>query len=235
MRTYNDLDDGVRLYFKNVKEFATLTKTKERRLLEDYRIKGNIESRNTLINSNLKYACSIANSYRGKGVDFCELISEANRGLIDAIDKYDLNRDVKLISYAKWWIMQRLGAYITNRIKHSGDDLPSDHQDQYDDNDDNIQSETCHNKQYESLVADDIDNERKNEERKQIIYSLLEHLDERERDIIELYYGINGEQLNLEEIGSIYGITKERTRQIMESAMKKIRSHAMLIDKAICY
>ena len=131
--------------------------------------------------------------------------------------------------------MQRLGAYITNRIKHSGDDLPSDHQDQYDDNDDNIQSETCHNKQYESLVADDIDNERKNEERKQIIYSLLEHLDERERDIIELYYGINGEQLNLEEIGSIYGITKERTRQIMESAMKKIRSHAMLIDKAICY
>ena len=52
---------------------------------------------------------------------------------------------------------------------------------------------------------------------------------------IELYYGINGEQLNLEEIGSIYGITKERTRQIMESAMKKIRSHAMLIDKAICY
>ena len=51
MRTYNDLDDGVRLYFKNVKEFATLTKTKERRLLEDYRIKGNIESRNKLINS----------------------------------------------------------------------------------------------------------------------------------------------------------------------------------------
>ena len=57
---------------------------------------GNLSSRNKLINSNLKYACSLANSYRGRGVDFSELISEANSGLIESIDRFDTKQNVKL-------------------------------------------------------------------------------------------------------------------------------------------
>lgn len=232
----NDIDEGVKEYFNNVKSFTSLKKNEERKLLEDYLIKGNLSSRNELIKSNLKYAISLANNYRGKGVDYSELISEANSGLIEAIEKFDLSKDVKLITYAKWWIMQRLNLCITNKYKHMADELPNDHQEQNDDDSDGDNScDKYNNKYYENLVIDEIDLNKNNEDKKQLLSKLLDNLSEREREIIELYYGINGRQYNLEDVGIIYGITKERTRQIIESAFKKVRSRALLIDTPIYF
>lgn len=56
----------------------------------------------------------------------------------------------------------------------------------------------------------------------------LSGLDERERDIIECYFGINreSEAMTLEGIGDKYGITKERVRQVKERAIKKLRHNA---------
>lgn len=48
-------------------------------------------------------------------------------------------------------------------------------------------------------------------------------LTQRERDIIRTFYGINCEQLPLEEIGEKYGLTRERVRQIREKAIKRLR------------
>lgn len=229
-----DIDDCVKNYFNNVKTYTPLKKKDERMLLEDYLKNGNLTARNKLINANLKYACTIANTYRGKGVDFSELISEANSGLIESIEKFDLSKDVKLITYAKWWIMQRLNLCITNKFKHVASELPSDHQEQIaTDSDD--KSEVSINKEYEALVADDIDYDKNNEDRKILLNKLLGNLSERERDIIELYYGINCKNHNLEDVGKIYGITKERTRQIIESAFKKVRTSALLIDEPIYF
>jgi RNA polymerase primary sigma factor len=56
----------------------------------------------------------------------------------------------------------------------------------------------------------------------------LEILDERERKIIECYFGINidSEAMTLEAIGERYGLTKERIRQIKEKAIRKLRHNA---------
>jgi RNA polymerase primary sigma factor len=56
----------------------------------------------------------------------------------------------------------------------------------------------------------------------------LEVLDERERKIIECYFGINidSEAMTLEAIGERYGLTKERIRQIKEKAIRKLRHNA---------
>ena len=56
----------------------------------------------------------------------------------------------------------------------------------------------------------------------------LSVLDERERDIIECYYGLNENYapMNLEDIGDNYGLTKERIRQIKEKAIRKLRSNS---------
>jgi RNA polymerase primary sigma factor len=53
-------------------------------------------------------------------------------------------------------------------------------------------------------------------------------LDERERVIIESYFGINTdcEAMTLEAIGEKYGLTKERIRQIKEKAIRKLRHNA---------
>ena len=56
----------------------------------------------------------------------------------------------------------------------------------------------------------------------------LEILSERERDIIEHYYGVNTdcEPMTLEAIGEKYSLTKERIRQIKEKSLRKLRHNA---------
>jgi RNA polymerase primary sigma factor len=52
----------------------------------------------------------------------------------------------------------------------------------------------------------------------------LEVLNDRERDIIEMSFGISQPEMTLEEIGDRFGLTRERVRQIREKAIRKLRS-----------
>ena len=51
----------------------------------------------------------------------------------------------------------------------------------------------------------------------------LSMLNERERDIVEMSFGINHQEMTLEEIGERFGLTRERVRQIREKAIRKLR------------
>ena len=51
----------------------------------------------------------------------------------------------------------------------------------------------------------------------------LSTLTERERDIIKLFFGINTQEMTLEEIGEKFGLTRERVRQIKEEAIRRLR------------
>ena len=51
----------------------------------------------------------------------------------------------------------------------------------------------------------------------------LSTLTERERDIIKLFFGINTQEMTLEEIGEKFGLTRERVRQIKEKAIRRFR------------
>jgi RNA polymerase primary sigma factor len=55
------------------------------------------------------------------------------------------------------------------------------------------------------------------------INQALSFLSERERNIIECYFGLNGEKMTLEMIGEEFNLTKERVRQIKEKAIRKLR------------
>ncbi len=55
------------------------------------------------------------------------------------------------------------------------------------------------------------------------IKQALRILNERERNVIEAFFGINGPELTLEEIGEKYGLTRERVRQIKEKAIRRLR------------
>ncbi len=52
---------------------------------------------------------------------------------------------------------------------------------------------------------------------------VLQALNERERNIIEAFFGINQPEMTLEEIGDKYGLTRERVRQIKEKAIRRLR------------
>lgn len=56
------------------------------------------------------------------------------------------------------------------------------------------------------------------------INTALSVLNERERNVIEAFFGINQPEMTLEEIGNKYGLTRERVRQIKEKALRRLRS-----------
>ena len=55
------------------------------------------------------------------------------------------------------------------------------------------------------------------------INSMLKILNDRERNVIEAFFGINQPELTLEEIGAKYNLTRERVRQIKEKAIRRLR------------
>lgn len=63
-----------------------------------------------------------------------------------------------------------------------------------------------------------------NESLQMEISRALEILNDRERDIIEMSFGISQPEMTLEEIGDRFGLTRERVRQIREKAIRKLRT-----------
>jgi RNA polymerase primary sigma factor len=61
---------------------------------------------------------------------------------------------------------------------------------------------------------------------KEKLLDIMKILDERERVIIEDYFGISGSPRTLEEIGKDFSLTKERVRQIKEKALRKLRNES---------
>ena len=56
------------------------------------------------------------------------------------------------------------------------------------------------------------------------INTALQALNERERNVIEAFFGINQPEMTLDEIGTKYGLTRERVRQIKEKAIRRLRN-----------
>ena len=68
----------------------------------------------------------------------------------------------------------------------------------------------------------------KDELKRQLI-SLLNVLDDREKVIVEDYYGLSGTPRTLEDIGGDFNLTKERVRQIKEKALRKLRNDSSIL------
>lgn len=107
-------DKALQNYLNEISKFKTLTREEE----HDLGIKarnGDAEAMNLLIQSNLKFVVKIAARYQNRGLSLSELISEGNIGLIKAIEKFDPDKDIKLISYAIWWIKQRIMLAVSEK------------------------------------------------------------------------------------------------------------------------
>jgi RNA polymerase primary sigma factor len=61
------------------------------------------------------------------------------------------------------------------------------------------------------------------------LMGLLNSLDDREKVIIEDYFGISGTPRTLEDIGGDFSLTKERVRQIKEKALRKLRNDSSVL------
>lgn len=229
----SEITGNVKTYFAELKNVKPLTKKVERELLIDYKVNNNLVARNKVIQANLKYACKLASAYRNRGVSYSDLISEANMGLIDAIERFDLNQDVKLISYSKWWIMQRMQSAILKKNRMPESELPADNEPQISDEED-YSGQVIKNAKCDDTFIIDEESRQDETNKKQLVEDLTSCLTDKEMDIINMYYGRQpyGQGYTLDHIGKKYHLTKERIRQIITKSFRKIRSSAMLIDSS---
>lgn len=89
-----------------------LTEDEEKKLITDFQTKGDLLAAQKLITSHLRLAAKIALTYRRYGLPMSDVISEANLGLMQAVKKFDMDKKVRLATYAIWWIKAAVNDYI---------------------------------------------------------------------------------------------------------------------------
>ena len=101
-------------YFDDIRKYPILTKEEEDKLLFQLKYgeteKEKEQAREKLIASNLRFVISIAKKL-GTKETFMDLVSEGNIGLMKAIEKFDMERGCKLITYAVSWIIAYIKDY----------------------------------------------------------------------------------------------------------------------------
>ena len=164
-----------------------------------------------LIRANLRLVVSIANRHVRNGINVFELISDGNMSLMRAIERFDFSRGYKLSTYATWAIVknfartipeqrQRYTRYVTGRdeLLEAAPDCGT--------------AAAGESSDAEGLRA--------------ALAGGLDQLDPREREILTCHFGLaQGQQpTTLEQLGTRFGVTKERIRQIEKRALAKLKS-----------
>ena len=75
------------------------------------------ESREALINANVRLVVSIAKKYTTYGLEMIDLVQEGNTGLIKAVENYDYTMGYKFSTYATWWVKQAISRAIADKSK----------------------------------------------------------------------------------------------------------------------
>jgi RNA polymerase primary sigma factor len=100
-------DDTLALYLRELDNFVPISREEEDEIAQKA-ISGDIQAREKLIKSNLRFVVNIAKRYQGKGLHLNDLISEGNLGLVTAVEHFDPSKGYHFITYAVWWIRQAI-------------------------------------------------------------------------------------------------------------------------------
>jgi RNA polymerase sigma-32 factor len=106
---------SLELYLAEINRFPLLSVEEEQRLAREYTVNQDTKAAHKLVTANLRFVVKVAYEYRSYGFRVADLIQEGNIGLMKAVQKFDPDKGIRLISYAVWWIR----AYIQNYILKS--------------------------------------------------------------------------------------------------------------------
>jgi RNA polymerase primary sigma factor len=247
--------EEIQHYLKDIRRIKVMTPDREKELavkMKDddtpKREREKIESE--LLVGNLRFVITVAKQYQNQGLDLSDLIAEGNLGLMKAIKNFDWHKDLRFISYAVWWVKQSIIQSLNDNartirlpvnvvqdlhkakkeIAITGKELES----KFTSLPSMIDLDMTINDEGDTLVdlianpdalAPDAGFNTKDMLKNKLI-SLLNVLDDREKVIIEDYFGLSGTPRTLEDIGGDFGLTKERVRQIKERALRRLRNES---------
>jgi len=250
--------DEIQVYLKDIRKIKVMTPERERELAELMK-SGTLTQREIdkvhkeILEGNLRFVITVAKQYQNQGLDFPDLIAEGNLGLMKAIKNFDWSKDLRFISYAVWWVKQsilqslndnartiRLPVNVVqdlHRAKREIENTGGVLEDRFQNLPSMIDLDMHINEEGDTLIdiiknpdaemPDEIFNSK--DMLKNKLMGLLDSLDERERVIVEDYFGLSGTPRTLEDIGGDFNLTKERVRQIKEKALRKLRNDSSIL------
>lgn len=259
-------DSLINRYFKEVSKYKLLDDTTTKELIVKAQ-KGDKVAKDKVVCSNLRFVIRTAKQFQNKGIPLIDLISSGNCGLIKSVDLFDVNRGVKFLTYAVWWIKQAIYTSIywqsreirlpisqqllviqivdaTNKFikKHGRNpnsielheltNIPTeqiDYLSQFFNKlvsvDDYIGGDEEHSQVGDIIpdksvsVEDEVNDHIVSEE----LDNYLSKLTLREHDILILSFGIGIAPMKATKIGELFGLGRERVRQIKDKALERLR------------
>ena len=197
-----------------------LSPEKEKKYIDEFQKTGSIEARNILVKHNLRLVVFIAKKYSNYP-DNADLISIGSYGLMKAINSYDPNKGSQLATYASRCIENEILMAMRVYKRHSQDISIYD----------SIGSDKDGNemKLIDSLSIDEDSVYKKSEEEflKKAIKKLLnKSLSDREKTIITLRYGLNGQEpLTQQKVADMLKISRSYISRIEKKALGKMKKY----------
>lgn len=186
-------DNKLNKYLDEIGRETLLTEEEERQLSAQV-LAGDKRALDRLIEKNLRFVVTIARSYQGKGLSMDDLISEGNLGLMKAAAKYDARRGIRFVNYAVVFVRQN----IEKALERESDE--------------------------QRMESSQEPQSRPVDEKKEAVFEdALVLLNEREQQVIRLYYGLQCDALTMAEIGEKMGLKRERVRQIRDRALRRLK------------
>lgn len=108
--------DATQIYLSEI-GFSPLLTAEEEVFYARRALRGDIASRQRMIESNLRLVVKISRRYNNRGLALLDLIEEGNLGLIRAVEKFDPEKGFRFSTYATWWIRQTIERAIMNQTR----------------------------------------------------------------------------------------------------------------------
>ena len=179
---------------------------------------GDIEARNVLIEHNLRLVVFLAKKYENTGYDIEDLVSIGSIGLIKGINTYKIDKNIKLATYASRCIANEILMFL-RKNKRKKIEVSLEETLNYDAEGNELR--------LEDILGTEIDVVPKELEKqvdKELLNKELEFLDEREKEIMTLRYGLNNtSEYTQKEVAELLGISQSYISRIEKKVVKKLK------------
>ncbi|MEG0998959.1 MAG: RNA polymerase sporulation sigma factor SigE [Clostridiales bacterium] len=183
----------------------------------------NLGARNCLIEHNLRLVVYIARRFENTGINIEDLVSIGTIGLIKAVNTFDISKKIKLATYASRCIENEILMYLRRNGKTKGE-ISFDEPLNVDwDGNELLLSDIM------GTDGDLCSKELESQVDRALLRMAMKKLNERERIIVELRYGINkeGEEKTQKEVADVLGISQSYISRLEKRIIKRLRKEIL--------
>lgn len=216
-KNFLNLDSMVNYMYSAETLPAPLPLETEAELVKSFQECNDLSAKSKLIEHNLRLVMYIAKRFENNKLDMQDLISVGSIGLIKAVDSYNLDKNIKLATYASRCIENEILMFLRKASK-SVNDLSLD--------DGLINDDEGNSLSLSELIPDDksISDEIENKDQKKFLIRTINKLNKREKIIMCLRYGLNGyDELTQKEVADIMNISQSYISRLEKKILSKLK------------